>query len=60
MTMYYGKSADGSDMKEFQGFYTSPCGRYWGSHPFTKDHPLMQSKNRPKKNRNKNPKKYIR
>ena len=34
MTFYYGKSADGSDMKEFEGMYVSPCGKYWSTEPF--------------------------
>lgn len=35
--MYYGKSEDGSDAKQFEGFYVSPCGKYWGSEPFPKE-----------------------
>jgi uncharacterized protein YchJ len=34
MPIYYGKSADGSDAKEFEGFHVSSCGKYWGSEPF--------------------------
>ena len=36
MPLYTGKSADGSDMQEFQGIYLSSCGNFFGSHPFTK------------------------
>ncbi len=31
MAFYTGSSSDGSDMKEFEGFPVSKCGRYWGS-----------------------------
>ena len=37
MPIYTGSSADGSDMKEVQGMYTSPCGKYWSSMPYTKE-----------------------
>ena len=36
MKMYTGRSADGSDITEFEGFYTSSCGNYYGSEPFSK------------------------
>jgi len=36
MPVYFGKSADGSDAKEFKGFYVSPCGNFWGNTPFVK------------------------
>ena len=32
--MITGATKDGSDAKLFQGFYVSPCGRYWGNKPF--------------------------
>ena len=35
MPFYTGKSADGSDMREVQGMYTSPNGHYWGSQPIS-------------------------
>jgi len=35
MPLYYGKTADGSDMKEFEGMHVSSCGNYWSSEPFT-------------------------
>jgi len=35
MPIYYGKSKDGSDMKEFEGMYTSPNGKYWGNKPIS-------------------------
>lgn len=36
MPLYTGKTADGSDMQEFQGMYLSSCGNFFSSHPFTK------------------------
>ncbi len=36
MPIYTGYSADGSDMKEFEGVYTSLCGNFWSTTPFTK------------------------
>ena len=36
MPLYTGKSADGSDMQEFQGMHLSSCGNFFSSHPFTK------------------------
>jgi hypothetical protein len=36
MPIYTGYSADGSDMEEFQGLYSSSCGNFWSSEPFTK------------------------
>jgi hypothetical protein len=36
MPLYTCKSADGSDMKEFEGVYTSSCGNFWSTTPFTK------------------------
>ena len=38
MPIYYGKSADGSDMQEFGGFYTD--GEVWSNKPFTEEHRL--------------------
>ncbi len=36
MPLYTGKSADGSDMKEFSGgFFVSPNGKYWSSKPIS-------------------------
>ena len=35
MPIYYGKSRDGSDAKEFEGMYTSPNGKYWGTEPIS-------------------------
>ena len=35
MPFYYGKSKDGSDMKEFEGFSVSPNGHFWGSEPIS-------------------------
>ncbi len=38
MTFYTGKGVPGQpgfEMKEFEGFYVSSCGNYWGSEPFT-------------------------
>jgi len=32
---YSGRTEDGSDMRESQGMYTSPCGNFWGSEPYT-------------------------
>lgn len=37
MPIYHGKSKDGSDMKEFKGFYVYTCGNFWGSAPFDKN-----------------------
>ena len=36
MPIYTGYSGDGSDMKEFEGVYTSSCGNFWSTTPFTK------------------------
>lgn len=33
MPIYYGSSRDGSDIKEFEGFYTSENGEFWGTMP---------------------------
>jgi len=33
MPIFYGKSEDGSDAKEFKGFPVSDCGEYWGDSP---------------------------
>ena len=35
MPIYTGTTADGSDMKEFEGFPTSPCGKYFSSKEMT-------------------------
>lgn len=35
MPFYTGKSADGSDAKEFPGFPVSPNGKYWGTEPIS-------------------------
>jgi hypothetical protein len=35
MPIFYGKSRDGSDMKEFEGMHTSPNGKYWGNKPIS-------------------------
>lgn len=40
MPIYTGKGVpgqDGFEMKEFQGMYSSPCGRYFSSKPWTKE-----------------------
>ncbi len=37
MPFYTGKSADGSDLREFRGMYTSPCGTYWSNMPITRE-----------------------
>lgn len=37
MRIFHGRSADGSDITEFEGFHTSSCGNYWGNKPFTKE-----------------------
>lgn len=37
MPIYYGKSRDGSDMKEFEGMHVSPNGKYWGSEPISEE-----------------------
>jgi hypothetical protein len=38
MPIYFGNSEDGSDAKEFKGFYVSPCGNFWGTEPFINKH----------------------
>jgi hypothetical protein len=43
MTIYYGKSADGSDMEEAPGVYGSPCGEFWSSTPFSRINPAPYS-----------------
>lgn len=35
MPVYYGKTADGSDAKVFEGVHLSSCGNYWGVEPIT-------------------------
>lgn len=37
MAFYTGTSADGSDVKGFEGFPVSKCGKYWGSDQETAD-----------------------
>lgn len=37
MPIYYGKTRDGSDMKEVEGMHVSSCGNFWSSVPFTKE-----------------------
>jgi hypothetical protein len=37
MPIYFGKSADGSDMQEFSGFYVSKCGNWFSNKPFTRE-----------------------
>ena len=37
MSIFYGKSNDGGDAREFEGFYVSPDGETWGNTPFTKE-----------------------
>jgi hypothetical protein len=49
MPIYTSKSADGSDMQEFQGMYTSSCGNFWGSEPFTKQKEKVMRKDAYKK-----------
>jgi len=44
MAIYYGKSKDGSDMKEFKGFHVSENGEYWGSMPINNDGTLKYEK----------------
>lgn len=34
MSFYEGKTADGSDMEEVQGFYISEDGKQWSSEPY--------------------------
>lgn len=36
MPIYTGKSADGSDMKEFEGFHVSPDGKEFSNMPYPK------------------------
>ena len=36
MSIYRGKSVDGSDMEEMDGAYISPNGKYWGSEPISR------------------------
>ena len=45
MPIYYGKSKDGSDMKEFEGFNVSENGKYWGSEPINNDGTFKSSIN---------------
>lgn len=45
MPIYTGYSADGSDMQEFKGLYTSSCGNFWRSIPFTKQQEKACRKN---------------
>jgi hypothetical protein len=49
MPIYTGKSADGSDMREFQGMYLSSCGNFFSSHPFTKQEEKAMRKDAHKK-----------
>ena len=44
MPIYYGKSKDGSDAKEFEGFYVSENGKYWATEPINNDGTLNSSK----------------
>ena len=37
MTIYTGKSADGSDMYPAQGVFVSPDGQEWSNMPYTKE-----------------------
>ena len=37
MTIYTGKSADGSDMYPVQGVFVSPDGNEWSNMPYTKE-----------------------
>ena len=48
-TFYTGRSADGSDMQEFEGMYVSSCGNFWGNHPFTKEQEKSMRKDAHKK-----------
>jgi hypothetical protein len=32
-----GKSADGSDARQIEGMYESPCGIYWSNKPYTRE-----------------------
>ena len=49
MPLYTGKSADGSDMQEFQGMYLSSCGNFFSNHPFTKQEEKVMRKDAYKK-----------
>ena len=47
MPIYYGKSKDGSDIKEFEGFYVSENEKYWGSKPMNNNGTFkMDNKNK--------------
>lgn len=35
MPFYFGKSKDGSDLKEVEGMYVSPDGKEWSNMPYT-------------------------
>jgi hypothetical protein len=42
MTIYKGKSADGSDMYPVQGAFVSPDGKEWSNKPYTKQDKMYQ------------------
>ena len=42
MTLYTGKSADGSDMYPAQGVFVSPDGEQWSNQPYTKEDKMWQ------------------
>lgn len=49
MPIYCGKSADGSDMQEFEGFHASPDGKEWSNMPYPeKSYKKYEWKNRMK------------
>jgi len=46
MPIYYGKSKDGSDMKEFEGFYVNPDNdNEWSSQPYPSQRRMIDKKN---------------
>jgi hypothetical protein len=53
MPIYHGKSADGSDMKEFKGFDVSPNGKYWGSEPINDEGEFIKDIKRKTRSRSK-------
>jgi len=48
-TFYTGRSADGSDIQEFEGMYVSSCGNFWSNYPFTKQEEKSMRKSAYKK-----------
>jgi hypothetical protein len=42
MTIYTGKSADGSDMYPVKGVYVHPDGNEWSNMPYTKEDKLWE------------------